>query len=129
MKPVFFFLLLSCLASWPCQASTVDAEIEHLLETLALSNCSFIRNGKEYDGQKAASHLRYKYKRAGSLITSTEDFIDYLGSKSSISKKPYLVRCKGIEERAGSWLHQKLTEYRQRADPQAREIDTAGREE
>ena len=68
-------------------------KIELLLARLeVMQNVVFIRNGKEYSSNKAADHLRLKWKKAGRYVKTAEDFIELCGSKSSISGKPYKMR-------------------------------------
>jgi len=83
------------------------AETEALLGRLAGSGCSFNRNGSWYDGQAARDHLQQKldYLEGKGLVGSTEQFIERGASASSLSGKPYLVRCgtaQPVESRA--WL-------------------------
>ena len=71
----------------------------------------FIRNGSEHTVQEAVGHLRLKLRRAGNRISTAEEFIDYLATGSSFSKKPYLVRRPGGEsEPAGPFFHRLLRE-------------------
>ena len=60
-----------------------------------------------YDSAKAADHLRGKYDyllKKGWVLTS-EDFIARAASESSMSHKPYQVRCAGKEaEPSAAWL-------------------------
>jgi len=62
------------------------ASVEHL------KGAVFIRNGSEYDGAKAADHMRRKLKYAGDKVQTAEQFIDELASKSSMTGKPYTIR-------------------------------------
>ena len=62
------------------------ASVEHL------QGAVFIRNGSEYDGAKAAEHLRRKLDYAGKRIQTAEQFIDKLATGSSMSGKPYKIR-------------------------------------
>jgi hypothetical protein len=71
-------------------------KIELLLARIkTLENVVFIRNGKEYSSNKAADHLRLKWKKAGRYVKTAEDFIELCGSRSSISGKPYQMRFPG----------------------------------
>jgi uncharacterized protein DUF5329 len=102
---------LSPLAS----ASPQDAakgEIDHLLEYVAASSCTFVRNGTEYPADKAREHLAVKYRFAGSRIASAEDFIKYLATGSSASGEPYHVKCGKSDALSGEWLNAELTRYR-----------------
>ncbi|MGD9179972.1 MAG: DUF5329 family protein [Desulfobacterales bacterium] len=68
-------------------------QIELLLDRIeAMQGVVFIRNGKEYSSNKAADHLRLKWKKAGRRIETAEDFIELCGSRSSISGQPYKIR-------------------------------------
>ena len=68
-------------------------KIELLLAGIGtMENVVFIRNGKEYSSNKAADHLRLKWKKAGRHVKTAEGFIELCGSRSSISGKPYKIR-------------------------------------
>ena len=86
--------------------------IDLLLAALERENTLvFIRNGSEHTAQEAVSHLRGKLRRAGSRISTAEEFIDHLATDSSFSKKPYQVRRPGGEpEPAGPYFHRLLLE-------------------
>lgn len=102
------FLLAS-----PVFAMDQDTEVDYLLDSISSSECIFIRNGKRHDAQKAAAHLRMKYKRGRRYATSTEKFIERLATKSSITRKPYMIECPGSEPQpSGAWLTQKLESLR-----------------
>ncbi len=106
-------LILSGLMQSAASAAEVPTEIDYLLTTMGSSDCTFIRNGKEYDAEDAEAHLRMKYKRGRRYASTTEKFIENLASKSSMSKKPYLIACEGAERvESGAWLMQLLVEYR-----------------
>ena len=107
-------LPLLALAEKPTPAAS--QEIAHLIEHLKVSGCEFQRNGSWYDSAKAAEHLRGKYDyliKKGWVVTS-EDFITRAATESSMSHKPYQVRCTGKEaEPSASWLKAELSRYRQ----------------
>ena len=67
------------------------SKIEALLVALERSDATFIRSGSEYDGRRAAAHLRTKLGSVDRAITAMQ-FIDDIASKSSLSGKPYQVR-------------------------------------
>lgn len=113
MKYFLPLLIMLSLVPGIAQANQTDTEIEYLLTTMSSSECTFIRNGKEYDAAAAESHLRMKYKRGKRYVSTTEEFIDRLASKSSMSKKPYYIACGGAEPTpSGQWLTALLNEYR-----------------
>jgi len=88
-------------------------EIDHLLNFVGASSCTFVRNGTEYPGEKAREHLADKYKFAGSRIATAEEFIKYLATQSSMSGEPYHVKCGTTDGLAGVWLNDELSRYRQ----------------
>jgi len=107
------FAVLACLASPLAMADGAAAEIEYLLTTMGQSDCTFIRNGEEHDAEDAEAHLRMKYRRGKRYASTAEDFIENLASKSSMSRKPYLISCDGAEPgESGAWLRELLNEYR-----------------
>jgi len=108
-------LLLAALLSSSAIAQTASSEIGQLFKSLETSGCEFNRNGTWYNSQKASEHLRrkYGYLLKKGLVTSTESFIDLATSKSSLSGKPYLVRCgQSTPVLSKSWFLVKLSELR-----------------
>jgi len=94
-------------------------EVEYLLEFVAGSGCTFVRNGDDHDSADAADHLRLKYGRGKRYVDSAEQFIDRLATASSWSGDPYTVTCEGKTQTSAQWLHRALAEYRQRAETAA----------
>jgi hypothetical protein len=92
-----------------------DREIQHLLAYIAGAECRFIRNGKEYGPEEARKHIQKKYEYARNRIKTAEDFIQGVASKSSISGKPYKIRCKDQTMLCADWLGAELQRFRQKA--------------
>ena len=88
------------------EAQKIDAliaSVEHL------PGAVFIRNGTEYDGAKAAAHLRTKRDYAGKRIKTAEQFIDKLATGSSMSGKPYKIRfADGRTVESATYFHAEL---------------------
>lgn len=106
-------LPLASLAEEPNAA--VQREIDHLLGFVHASTCDFYRNGKWYPASEALEHIRmkYRYVQKRGLVKSAEDFINYAASESSISGKPYKVRCGDTKEILSSdWLLLELRNFR-----------------
>lgn len=87
-------------------------KIEKLLAALAaLEGAKFFRNEKEYSIGETVDHLRIKWKAADDEVTTAEQFIEHVASKSSVSGKPYLIR---LDEKtvvpAGVYLRARLRE-------------------
>ena len=71
------------------------AEINALLAKLQASACDFNRNGTWYGADQARSHLQTKlnYLEDHNAVQTAEQFIELAATGSSMSGKPYLVRC------------------------------------
>ena len=105
--------LLSVASAAP--PAIAQAEINYLLGFIESSGCEFYRNGSRYDSKRAQAHLREKYEllAAADQINTAEDFIEKAATKSSLSGRPYQVRCGGGEAvTTNQWLRQVLARYR-----------------
>ena len=90
------------VAGAPLDAS--KGEIDHLLQYIGDSSCTFVRNGSEYPADKAREHLASKYHFVGSRISTADDFIKYLATQSSMSGEAYHVRCGNVDALSGAWI-------------------------
>jgi len=95
----------------PARADTA-AEIAGLLDFIAASGCTFTRNGTTYDSAAARDHIAMKYDYVRSHVHTTEQFIEYTATKSSMSGKPYTVECKGEVTPSAEWLRAELARIR-----------------
>ena len=93
--------------------ASAQREIDHLLEFVAGSSCTFVRNGTDHPAQKASEHLAGKFRYAASRITTAEGFIRDLASRSSVSGEAYRVKCGKVDIPAGVWLTQELQRHRE----------------
>ncbi len=94
---------------------TVASEVEQLITFVENSACQFNRNGKWYDSVEAAKHIgkKYRYVHKRGLVKSTEDFIKYSATKSSLSGKMYMVQCADEELlKSSKWLSDELAKNR-----------------
>lgn len=112
---IFRTLVLILFFSVGHGAAAENREISYLFAYIADSGCTFIRNGKEYDSAEAKEHLQYKYGRVKSRISTADDFITRIASRSSITKKPYAVQCGEDRIMAGPWLSEALRFHRVRS--------------
>jgi len=113
--------MLLAATLFPLAALAQDAaakkEIDYLIAHLQTSGCEFNRNGSWYDAASAVSHIqrKYAYLLDHKLVPTTEAFIERAASESSMSGKPYLVKCPGQSEvRSGDWFRAELRRYRGR---------------
>lgn len=107
------FLAWGIVVFYPCAShADMGAEIEHLLHYIDTSDCSFIRNRKSYNSIDAGAHIRKKYAHIKNRIKTTEDFIRYAATKSSLSGRPYQVICNKEKMATAEWLAQELYRFR-----------------
>ena len=114
-------LLVAALIAGAAQAAEPSAmakkEIQYLFSYLESSGCQFLRNGSWYSAKDASSHLqqKYKYLLNKGMISTAESFIEQGATNSSMSRKPYRVRCgsDGKIEASGPWFIAELAKYRQ----------------
>lgn len=108
-------VLALCIGFHPCPSHAgMQSEIDHLLQYIETSGCSFTRNANIHDGQAAGEHIRGKYAHTKRRITSAEDFIRYAATQSSLSGRPYQVTCDGIEMPTAQWLTEELARFREK---------------
>ena len=109
-------LFATLLLPFEAAATTHEAllqTINHLLRYVEKSKCVFIRNGQEYDSKEAAVHIKMKYDALTFDIKTPEEFIELVASKSSLSDRPYLVRCVDHSPTpSANWLTKELSKYR-----------------
>lgn len=108
MRARLLLLLLIGQAAW---GSTVPSDIEYLLVTVANSGCQFERNGSTHDSAEASAHMRKKYDYAKRWIDNAEQFIERIGTGSSMTGKPYHVTCDGTRYASRDWLTLQLSEF------------------
>ncbi|HSB64650.1 MAG TPA: DUF5329 family protein [Thermoanaerobaculia bacterium] len=90
-------------------------KIDWLLSEIERSDAVFLRNGAEYDGHKAASHLKTKLFWGGKQVQTARDFIVGVCSRSEASGKPYEIRLKsGPTRPLEKWLLERLEAFEKR---------------
>jgi hypothetical protein len=94
-------------------AESLDDSTKFLLDYVAKSDATFIRNGQTHTPQEAANHIKAKYEHFKSEIKTPEDFIRLSASKSLLTGQPYLVRTgDGKEVPLSVWLTDALRDNR-----------------
>jgi hypothetical protein len=105
-------LLFSC-ATQSFAAESLQQTIDYLLDYVAKSDATFIRNGESHTPAAAFAHIKTKYERFKNKIKTPEDFIQLSASKSLLTGEPYLVRtAEGKEMRLDAWLTEALKQHR-----------------
>ena len=118
MKRYRRLLLLLVLLLAPILATATQAsahpEIDALIARVAQARgVVFIRNGSDHSAGEAAAHLQRKLGAAHGRITTAEQFIDVLGTRSSFTGIVYRVRfADGHVVDSAVWLRQLLRELR-----------------
>ena len=94
-------------------AESLDESINYLLDYVAKSNATFIRNGQTHTPKEAVSHIKAKYEHFKNEIKTPEDFIRLSASKSLLTGQPYLVRtAEGKQIQLDAWLTAALKAHR-----------------
>ena len=106
-------LLVLMIGDTFAQESHEADKIQYLISSIeTLNGAEFIRNGKAYDAERAADHLRLKLKMAGDRVKTAEDFIRLCASKSSLSGEPYRIRFSdGVTVEAEVFFHNRLKAF------------------
>mgnify|MGYP001815368572 CR=1 FL=1 len=111
---ILLFFSVALLADVPGEQ---QAEVNYLLNYVEKSGCVMNRNGSRHNGGEAVSHIQKKYDYFRDEINSTEDFIEYSATKSTMSGKYYTVECPGAEPvKSQDWLLDALQVYREGAN-------------
>lgn len=110
-----FGVFISCVALAADPPPAVQSEVAHLFTYIENSGCEFYRNGSWHDAHQARAHieLKYRYLCRKGQVSCAEDVIEQAGSTSSLSGKPYQVRCGDSEPvLSGDWLRTELQRFR-----------------
>ncbi len=105
-------------AGAPVRPVAEQTKIDFLLGEVKASPAIFLRNGREYPGSRAASHLSTKLKFAGRRVQSARQFIVGIASHSEESGKPYEIRWPdGRREPLAEWFLERLEFYEREHGP------------
>jgi hypothetical protein len=113
-RAVAVVIVAGSMLAGAAHAGTVD-EIQHLLDYVGASGCTFVRNGVAADAATARKHLATKYAYVKGRVASAEDFIRLAASRSSVTGDAYVVRCGGSQILSEDWLTEELRHYREEA--------------
>jgi hypothetical protein len=91
-------------------AFTEAQKIDRLIAKVeSLEGARFIRNGAEHSPADAAKHLREKRDYAGDQLKTADQFIEQIGSRSSLSGEDYTIKyTDGRVVKAGEFLRDEL---------------------
>ena len=110
MIPKLLFFLLLCVTTPAYATPPLDLQIELLLDQVAGSQCSFVRNGKTHTAKESVKHINRKYAHYEEEIDSIDSFIELTATKSLFTGKEYLIECQGQVMTSAEWMHEKATE-------------------
>jgi len=124
-----YILLASVLVSGVSFADVPEGqanEVDHLLNFVKTSSCTINRNGTVHQGEKAVKHIQKKYDYFRDDIKTTEDFIKYSASKSTLSGKAYMAYCPDKKSvKTQLWLLEELKRYRLSVNDESKEKNIA----
>ena len=88
-------------------------EVDYLIAFVSKTPCQIDRNWTLHSGPEALEHIQQKYDYFRDDISTTEEFIEYSASKSTMTGRDYLLKCKGQSSlKTRDWLLQELQTYR-----------------
>lgn len=107
-------LLLVSLLAFSVGAEEVSEfqnDLNLLMNSLESCECKFVRNGTEHEPKEAREHMERKLKATDGKVQTIPNFIEYIGTKSSVTGKPYLVKFSdGKTVESAVWLKTKWEE-------------------
>ena len=119
-RRLFFSLGLGLAAvlwggsGWAAEPAKQLSEQERsaaLLDAVGRSGARFVREGREYSAAAGRRHLERKLRHAGDRVSTAEQFIEGIASRSSTTGRPYIVKFpSGNQMETGPWLRQRLAE-------------------
>jgi len=113
MKKYAVILLLSASHAYADVPSEKQHEVQHLMQFVKSSGCQIVRNGSAHNAVDALKHIQKKYDYFKDDISTSEEFIAYSATKSTMTGRYYLVECVGKETvKTRDWLLQELQQYR-----------------
>lgn len=106
-------ILIVMFAGQTLATESLEETVNYLIDYVAKSDATFIRNGVSHTPAEAVAHIKAKYGHLKSEIKTPEDFIRLAASKNLLTGEPYLVRApNGKETRLDAWLTEALKQYR-----------------
>jgi len=105
-------VLLTPSVSLAARHAAPAEEIEHLLVSIEQSGCTFLRNGTEHSAAEARAHIERKYAHVRDRVKTAEEWIKHAAARSSLSGRPYRVRCSSTEMSSADWLRAELEKFR-----------------
>jgi hypothetical protein len=95
------------------QTGSMLFEIDYLIDYIKNSGCIFIRNDRNHSPKEAVQHINHKFEYFKDKITTTESFIEFCVTKSTMSNKPYEIKCPGQPlVKSREWLIKELDRIR-----------------
>lgn len=92
-RAVVLGALLAAAAANAAPSPSEQARIQRLIAYVeAQTTTRFVRNGSAYSSKDAAKFLRKKFEKMGEHVTTAQQFIDQIASRSSTSGEVYLIR-------------------------------------
>lgn len=117
-RPLASAILTVMFAGQTFATESLEQTVNYLIDHVAKSDATFIRNGVSHTPAEAVAHIKAKYEHFKNQIKTPEDFIRLAASRSLLTGKPYLVRTPdGKETRLDVWLTEALKQYRTKNYP------------
>lgn len=114
MKNYFLFLTLLFTSMVNADVAPQDRhEVDYLIGFISNTPCQIERNWTSHTGPEVIAHIQKKHDYFRDDIKTTEQFIEYSATKSTMTGRDYLVKCAGQSTlKTKDWLLQELHKYR-----------------
>ncbi|HET7795095.1 MAG TPA: DUF5329 family protein [Rhizobacter sp.] len=101
---------VAALAAHAAPPAAEQARIERLIQYVeSQKDIRFLRNGSAYSSKDAAKFLRGKFNKMGEHVSTAQQFIEQIASRSSTTGEAYLIRfADGREVPAARFLGDEL---------------------
>lgn len=92
-RPLLLGALLAAAGAHAAPSPAEQARIQRLIAYVETqTTIRFVRNGTAYSSGDAAKFLRKKFDKMGEHVTTAQQFIEQIASKSSTTGEAYLIR-------------------------------------
>jgi hypothetical protein len=97
-------ILIVMFAGQTFATESLEQTVNYLIDHVAKSDATFIRNGVSHTPAEAVAHIKAKYGHFKSEIKTPEDFIRLTASKSLLTGKPYRMRARDGKEDVSRYM-------------------------
>lgn len=92
-RAVLLAALLAAVHAHAAPSAAEQARIQRLIAYVeSQTTIRFVRNGTAYSSKDAATFLRRKFEKMGEHVSTAQQFVEQIASKSSTTGEAYQIR-------------------------------------